>query len=184
MSQSSQPVKQLRSALNEEAKRLIVDALYTGRGHQVAGARWLEIHHWLGVPAAVTTTLLAGSATLSAVLEWNSWLTAGLALSSAITSASSSFLKPKEKADEYTLKGNRFIAIRNQARMYQQIDLRSSQTDEELSAEIKRIRSEYDKLNETPPLQIPRWAYERARKNITDGESNYENDPVWAELGD
>lgn len=171
-------------ALREEAKRLFVDSTYSGRGHQVAGARWLEIHNWLGVPASTATTILAGSAALSALLEWNTWVTAGLALIATIASAVSTFLRPKDKADEHTQKGNGFIAIRNQARLFKELDLRSGKSPDQRGDRLKRLRAEYDKLNQTPPLQIPRWAYEKARANIAAGESSYTNDPLWTEMED
>lgn len=172
----------LRAALNDEAKRLIVDSTYTGRGHQAAGGRWAVYNNWLGLPTAVASALLAGGAGVSAVTESRPGLTAGLAFGAAILSAAHGFLRPAERAEEHSLKGNRFIALRNEARLFREIELRSNPDKDDLTTRLTELRKRYADLNETPPLHIPRRDYETAKRGIEAGESSYENDPIWKEL--
>lgn len=174
----------LRSALDDEAKRLIVDSIYTGRGHQQAGGRWATYNTWLGVPTAIGTALLAGGAGISAITDRYPWLTAGLAFAAAIASAVHGFLRPGERAEEHSLKGNRFIALRSDARFFRTIDLRSDLAVNDLSDRLRALRQRYNNMNETPPLHIPRRDYQAAKRSIEAGESNYENDPVWKEMED
>lgn len=174
----------IREAIAVEAKRLIVDSTYSGRGHQAAGGRWARYDHWLGLPTSMAGALLAGGAGISAVTDGRPGLTAILAFASAITSAAHGFLRPGEKAEKHSLKGNRFIALRNDARLFVEIDIRSALSTDELAKRIKSLRKQYADLNETLPLHIPRTDYETAKKNIAAGESSYLNDPIWKELGD
>lgn len=171
-------------ALNTEAKRLLVDCTYTGRGHQAAGRRWSVWNNRLGLPTAIASTLLAGGAGLSAVVDRQPWITATLAVLAAMTSAAHGFLRPGEIAQEHSLKGNRFIALRNDARLFREIDLRSGLSEQELAVRLRDLRQRYHDLNETPPLHIPRQDYLAAKQSIESGESNYENDPLWKEMED
>lgn len=174
----------LRSALDDEAKRLLVDSIYTGRGHQQAGGRWATYNTWLGVPTAVLTALLAGAAGISALNDRFPWLTASLAFAAAIASAAHGFLRPGERAEEHSLKGNRFIALRNDARFFRQVELQSRIAPDELSGRLRALRQRYHDMNEAPPLHIPQQDYQAAKASIERGESNYENDPVWKEMED
>lgn len=58
----------LRQALKAEAKRLIIDSTYTGRGHQAAGLRMLRWNAWLGIPTTIATALLSSAAGITALL--------------------------------------------------------------------------------------------------------------------
>ncbi len=174
----------LREAIDDEASRLIEDCLHTGRNHQEAGRRWAGINTWLGVPSAMATTVLAGGAGISALIDQQPGITALLALTAAALSAARGFLRPGESSEAYSLKGNRFIALRNDARLFQQIDLRSSQPVEELAGRVKELRKRYADLNEAPPLVIQRRDYLKARQSIESGESTYMVDAKHKEGGD
>lgn len=166
----------LRQALQDEASRLIEDCLHTGRNHHEAGRRWASVNTWLGVPTAMATTVLAGGAGISALLDQQPAITALLALSAAALSAAKGFLRPGESSEENSLKGNRFIALRNDARIFQQIDLRSGQSVDDHISRIKELRKRYSDLNEAPPLVIQRRDYLKARNSIESGESEYQVD--------
>jgi hypothetical protein len=174
----------LRQALDVEAKRLIVDTTYTGRGHQAAGRRLVRLNHWLGLPTAIATTVLASGAGVTALLNKEAWITASLALLAATTSACHGFLRPAEQAEAHALKGNRFIALRNEARVFRELDVRSGLSHEKLSERLKDLRRRYAELNEAAPLLIPQRDYEAAKRSIVAGESRYEGDPVWEEMSD
>ncbi|MDP9357504.1 MAG: SLATT domain-containing protein [Chloroflexota bacterium] len=180
---SSPPDADLRGALNDEAKRLILDAAYSGRGHMEAAAFWQLWDSRLGLPATLLSTLLAAGASVAALLKSQPELTAGLAGLAALLNAARAFLQPREKAQGHGLKGNKYITIRNEARLIREIDLRSGLAAEELCARIKALRGRYAELKESDPLVIPRGAYEKAKRGIEAGESSYDNDPIWKELG-
>jgi hypothetical protein len=166
----------LRQALDRETKRLIEDCLYTGRGHQSAGQFWRAMNTWLGLPTAIASPLLATGAAGSALAQLSPWVTAGLAVLSAIAGAAHGFFRPYEISEAHGLKGNRIISLRNDARLFLEIELRSDRAPEELSARLRDLRQRYADLNETAPLNVPRFAYLRAKRNIEAGESTYAED--------
>src|SRR5947209_5872709 len=74
----------VRQAIRDEAKRLIIDCTYTGRGHQIAGQRWASVNALLGLPSAIASALIATGAAANAILGQNALVTAGLAMLSAV----------------------------------------------------------------------------------------------------
>jgi hypothetical protein len=170
-------------ALRDEAKRLIIDCTYSGRGHQEAGATWATVNAWLGLPIVILSAALASGAGLSAITGSDNHLTAALALVSAVLTATRAFFRPDELSEEHELKGTRYIGLRNDTRLFQQVEITSGADPADLALRLRDLRERYNALTETPPRRIPRWAYERAKKNIERGESSYENDPLWKEPG-
>ena len=173
---------ELRQAVDREAKRLLVDCIYSGRGHLVAGARWGWVNTFLGLPIAVLGAALASGAGLTALLGGNAWLTASLAFVSTILQAAYGFVRPADRAQAHGLKGNRYISLRNEARLFREVEMRATADPAELTTRLRDLRDRYNALNETDP-QIPGWAYRAAKKGIQQGESDYEDDPLWARLG-
>jgi hypothetical protein len=172
----------LRQALDTEAKRVIVDCTYSGRGHLEASHRWASLNTWLGLPVVILSAVLASGAGLNALIGQNNYVTATLALLSAVLTSTRAFFNPGELAEAHGLMGNRYLSVRNAARLFREIDLRSRLTPEELTLRLRDLRERCDALNETPPQRIPRWAYERAKRRIAAGEAGYEDDPLWKEL--
>jgi hypothetical protein len=172
-----------RKALDDEAKRLIIDGTYSGRGHQEASAIWSTVNAWLGLPIVILSAVLASGAGLSAITGSDNRQTAALALLAAVLTATRGFFRPDELSEEHGLKGTRYIGLRNEARLFREVEMRGDATFTDLALRLRELRERYNALSETPPRRIPRWAYERAKKGIAGGESSYENDPLWKELG-
>jgi hypothetical protein len=171
-----------RRALDDEAKRLIVDATYSGRGHQQAGRRWTALNHWLGIPSEIGSALLGSGAAITALVGNSKWITASLALLAVALGAVRSYLRPAETAEAHAIKGNRLISLRNDVRLYRELDLQSDVDLDELDSRLRVLRSRYNTLQEDAPRQIPPWAYRAAKQSIAAGESSYEDDPLWKEL--
>jgi len=110
----------IRPDIIVEARRVEQDCLYSAKGHFVAATIWGRVHYWIGVPAAVLATI-AGASALSQFDNHN--VVAGvLSLGAAALSAISTFLNPNAKAQAHANAGNRYNAVRNQARVFYQID--------------------------------------------------------------
>jgi len=168
-------------ALWEDANRVVIDSTYSGRSHQAMGVRWDKINRWLGIPSVALSALLAGSAGISAIAGAHSWITAMLALISALLVSVKGFLKPEDNANLHGLKGDRYLSLRNDALTFQQIDLRSDLGVDVLTNRGKDLNKRRNGLREEPPRHIYRSVYETTKKSIDRGESNYENDPLWRE---
>ena len=175
---------ELLLSLKNGAKRLYIDSAYSGRGHLESCARWQRWNTWLGVPATVASSVLAAGAAVSALTEGAPFVTAVLAGSAAVLNGLRSFLQPDAKAQAHGVKGNQYLAIRNDARTFLEIDLKAGLPQAELVSTSKELRRRYNDLKQTDPQLIPRGDYESAKRNIEAGESSYTNDPLWQELGD
>jgi hypothetical protein len=160
----------LRERLSAELSRIEEDALYSSKNHFEAAAFWSRTHIRLGVP----TALLAAIGGFSALKDYG--LAAGVigGLVAALT-AVSTFLDPSAKSNAHHLAGNRFSAVKNQARILREIDLANGGATQELIGAVKELGKRRDELNEASP-QAPRWAFVRARKAIEAGEAEYKVD--------
>src|SRR5437870_2088198 len=116
--------RDLRSGMRDLAMRLYVDATYSSRGHLEEAKRWTGWGRWLGLPVAAVSALAASGAALSAIFSKDAvWLTAGLALLSAVLTSVRGFVRPDELATAHGVKGNRYIGIRNEALSFLKAEL-------------------------------------------------------------
>jgi hypothetical protein len=162
--QSPQP---LHDALATEARRIEEDATYSAKGHFEAAKRWTAWHYRIGLP----TALLAAIAGVSAISEHELTATI-LAFLVAASSAVSTFLKPSEQATPHRDAGNAFKALQNDARFFREIDCSAALSPEELRARLEFLNTRRNDLIAKSP-QIPRRAFEDARKGIEQGEAAY-----------
>jgi hypothetical protein len=161
---------------------MIVDSLYTGRGHQQAGARYYNLNNHIGVPAAVISALSSSGAALTAIFGATPAITAALAILATIFTSLRAFLRTDKLSEEHALKGRRYINLRNDIRIFREVTMNSRATAQDLLKQIDGFRKRSTDLSEIPPLHIPRKDYEAAKKSIQAGESSYKGDPAWEEL--
>lgn len=152
--------------LIKEAKRIEEDSIYSSKSHYEAARTWDNVYLWLGIPTAI----IAGISGVSAFEEHK--LIAGIsAIIAAALASISTFLNPSEKAQAHYIAGQKFTALKNRTRIFREIEV-LDETHENLKEKITLLSSERDSINEVSP-QIPRKAFEKARKGIEEGESEY-----------
>ena len=169
------------AALWEDANRVIIDSTYSGRSHQFMGVFWDKLNRWIGIPSVVLGALLASGAGITAIAGTHRWITATLALISALLVSLKGFLKPEENANLHGVKGDRYISLRNDALTFQRVDLRSNLGLDVLVSRGKELNKRRNALREEPPSHIYTSVYEKTKDSIKRGESDYENDPLWKE---
>lgn len=157
---------QLPEAIAKESARIEEDTLHSYKGHFNAGALWSKVHIILGLPAAI----LAAWAGIEAFSDNPEW-TALLAIMAAGLSATSTFLNPNDKATAHRNAGRELNALNNRARRFREIDLLAI-NPEEAQEQLELLASRRDELNSVCP-DIPRWAYEKAKKDIDSGRAIY-----------
>lgn len=158
------------SALRREAERLEEDALYSSKGHFNAEDTWVRRNYWLGVPA----TLLGAVAGATLIKSQPEWATAFTLLASLLTGLMT-FLKPNERAALHRAAAGQFLALRNEARFFREIELINSDLLGELSERLKTLSAARNELNLKSP-SIPRRAFVAARKGIEEGEAIHKVD--------
>lgn len=158
------------SALRREAERLEEDALYSSKGHFNAEDTWVRRNYWLGVPATALGAI-AGAALIKSQPEW---ATAFTLLASLLTGLMT-FLKPNERAAMHRAAAGQFLALRNEARFFREIELLESNRQGEFPERLKALSSARNELNQKSP-SIPRRAFVAARKGIEEGEAIHKVD--------
>lgn len=158
------------SALRREAERLEEDATYSSKGHFNAEDTWVRRNYWLGVPA----TLLGAIAGATLIKSQPEWATVFTLLASLLTGLMT-FLKPNERAAMHRAAAGQFLALRNEARFFREIELLQSDRLEELPKRLKALSAIRNELNLKSP-SIPRQAFVAARKGIEEGEAIHKVD--------
>ena len=153
----------------KEAKRIEEDSIYSSKSHYEASRSWNKVYLWLGVPTAI----IAGISGISAFEEYKT--IAGItAIFAAGLASISTFLNPSSKAQAHYTAGQKFTALKNRTRIFREIEIYNTE-NLNLNEKILSLSNERDSINETSP-QIPRKAFEKARKGIEEGESKYKID--------
>lgn len=160
----------LLEALRDEAHRLEEDCIYSAKRHFNACDSWTVGHYILGVPAA----LLAALATTAMVKNHDNWAPL-LALTSALFAALLTFLKPNDRAAQHRSVGNQYLALRNDSRIFRQIDIIEAVDDAKKGERLRRLAQRRNDLNGTAPTTPP-WAFRKARRGIEEGEASYKAD--------
>ena len=158
------------SALRREAERLEEDATYSSKGHFNAEDTWVRRNYWLGVPA----TVLGAVAGATLIKSQPEWATAFTLLASLLTGLMT-FLKPNERAAMHRAAAGQFLALRNDARLFREIELLQSDRLDELPERLKALSATRNELNLNSP-SIPRKAFVAARKGIEEGEASHKVD--------
>jgi len=160
----------LLDKLAAESRRIEEDAEHSAKGHYNAADRWGRCHLWLGLPAAV----LAAIASAAAFKEYPE-LAGGLAILTAALTTVLTFLKPSEHAENHKAVADQYLALRNQTRIFREIELATGADPEQARERLLELASSRDELNQIAP-GIPRKDYEKAKKDIDEGRSRYQAD--------
>jgi hypothetical protein len=161
-----------REKIINEAKRIEEDSLYSAKGHFYAGQCWVNINLWLGGIAAVLSAI-AGASALSQ-FDYHNIVAGSLSIIVAGLTAIITFINPNERASVHQKAGNRYNALRNDTRIFYDIEL-SEIDDKKATEDLKKLNDRRNKLN-LESHQIPKWAFEKARKGIEEGEAKYKVD--------
>lgn len=158
------------SALRREAERIEEDATYSSKSHFNAESTWERRHYWLGVPATALAAI-AGATLIRSQPE----LASIFALAASLLTGLMTFLKPNERATMHRTAAGQFLALRNDARFFREIELLQTDRLDELSEKLKTLSATHNELNQKSP-SIPRGAFVAARKGIEEGEANHRVD--------
>jgi len=155
-----------------EAKRIEEDSLYSAKGHFYAGQCWVNINLWLGGISAVLSAI-AGASALSQ-FDYHNIVAGGLSIIVASLTAVITFINPSERSVVHQKIGNEYNALRNDTRIFYDIEVNDME-DKRAIEDLKKLNSKRNKLN-LESHQIPKWAFEKARKGIEEGEAKYKVD--------
>lgn len=158
------------AALRREAERIEEDATYSSKSHFNAEDTWVRRHYWLGIPATALAAI-AGAALIKSQPEWASALT----LLASLLTGLMTFLKPNERAALHRAAAGQFLALKNEVRLFREVDLLQVHQLDELPVRLKALSATRNELNQKSP-SIPRGAFIAARKGIEEGEATHKVD--------
>jgi len=154
----------------KEAKRIEEGLLYCSKGHFAAAHFWSNFHLWIGVPV-VLLSAIAGASALSQ-FDSKHIIAGSISIAVAALSSVMTFLNPNAKASAHLNAGNNYDSLQNKIRIFWSIDCWREESEQVLTEKLKYFSEQKDKLNQSCP-QIPRWAYNIAKKGILAGEGDY-----------
>lgn len=166
------------SALRVESLRIEEDCTLSSKRHFNTADIWKWCHYGLGVLAA----LAAAGAGASALGEET--LAAGvLGAASAFLSALMTFLKPGETSAVHKGVGDKYLSLKNDARIFRTVLLIHAGEDQDsLISQLAELSDRRNSLNESSPV-TPRWAFEKARKGVEQGEATHAVDKETNRVG-
>lgn len=161
-----------KEKITNEAKRIEEDSLYSAKGHFYAGQCWVNVNFWLGGITAVLSAI-AGASALSQ-FDYHNIVAGGLSIFVASITAVITFINPSERASVHQKTGNKYNALRNDTRIFYDIEI-NDMDDKRITEDLKKLNDRRNKLN-LESHQIPKWAFEKARRGIEEGEAKYKVD--------
>tara|TARA_R110002072_G_scaffold301462_1_gene481227 strand:- start:6148 stop:6672 length:525 start_codon:yes stop_codon:yes gene_type:complete len=164
-------LEELKKSIIAESNRIEEDAEHSFKGHFNSAEFWSHINLALGLPAALLGAFAGGT---SAADGSQAAITGTALLASALVTCMT-FLKPSEKSDSHKNAGSFYQALRNQTRLFREIDLEFEGDEKSIRKRLLELSSRRDELNSTMP-SIPRAAYEKAKKDIDSGRARYQVD--------
>lgn len=151
----------------KESKRIEEDCLHSSKGHYVAAQFWSNFHLIIGIPSVV----LAGIAGASAFTDLP--IVAGvISIIVTILTSIATFLNPKDRASSHFTAGNNYNSLQSSIRRFWSIECKDDEPIKLLIHKLEEYSLTRDRLNRES-TQIPRWAYNKGKKYIEDGEAKY-----------
>lgn len=162
-----------KAAIIDEAKRIEENCQHTAKGHFEAAQFWSDFHLCVGIPSVVLAGI-AGAAAF-AKIDQNNIVAGILSLIVVVLTSITTFLNPKDRSNSHLSAGNNYDSLLTKVRIFWTIDCRGDDSDSVLASKLKDFSDQRDKLNREC-LQVPKRAYEKAKKGIEAGEANYKVD--------
>lgn len=160
----------LQNNIAKEARRIEEDTEHSAKGHFNASGRWEHYHLWIGLPAALLAAIASATA-----FENHPDAAGILAILSTSLTTTLTFLKPSERAENHKSVGSQYLALRNKARIFREIELADTNDLESVKKRLIELATARDELNQTA-LAIPRKDYEKAKQDIDSGRSTHKID--------
>lgn len=157
-------------AIIEEAKRIEENSLYSAKGHYVAAHFWSNFHLWIGIPSVILAAIAGTTAFVN-----HTTIAGVIAICVTILTAISTFLDPKQRNNSHFSAANNYESLQSSVRRFWTIECRTAASLELLTHKLDDFSVDRDKLNRESP-QIPRWAYNIAKRYIANGEADFSVD--------
>jgi hypothetical protein len=175
---AERPISKPKQEIIKEAKRIEESLLYSSKGHYAAAHFWSNFHLSVGIPMVLITGLASASAVKT--FDTAGVVTAVLSIVAVALTSLITFLNPNEKASAHRTAGHNYDSLMSTVRIFWSVECLRTEDETILADKLTQYSEHKSKLNQTC-LQIPKFAYKRAKKGIEDGEGTFKadrNDPT------
>ena len=162
----------LGDKINAELLRMEEDCTFSAKAHFNASGRWTRWNYLFGLPS-VALSAAAGAAFFKDYAVIAGFMSSGVTILTALMT----FLKPSEKSSEHKSSGDQYLSLRNDARVFREIDITQISDDTAAIAGMTGLTTRRNELNQASP-QFSRGDFTKARKGIEGGESLHQVDKV------
>ncbi len=155
--------------LCKELARIEEDALYSMKGHYNASSYWNYANNSLSLLGAILATI-AGITSFTEI----DIIVKISAIGSAFITSILAFLECSKKSENHRTSGSSFSTLKDRARNAREIKSKILD-DKDLIILVDELIERKNELNSIS-LQIPRRAYEKAKRDIEAGHAKYQID--------
>ncbi len=159
----------MQKDIKKECLRIEEDAIHSSKGHYNASDYFGKIHYFIGIPMAIVSAWAGVD-----VFNNNADLAGYLALLVATLAALQTFLNANDKAVRHKNSGDEFSTLKNQTRLLREVEI-NTLPEQDTIEQIKLLSLKRDELNRIS-LQIPKYAFNKAKKGIDEGQADYSAD--------
>ena len=157
----------MREKIADELQRMEEDCTHSGKAHFNAADRWARWNYLFGIPSVILSTA-AGAA----FFKDYPILAGTMTLVVAVLTSLMTFLKPGEKSSQHKSSGDQYLALRNNSRVYREIELSAVADDKTAFEALSGLTTRRDELNQASPA-FSRADFEKARAGIEQGEAKH-----------
>lgn len=140
-------MKDLRKKVATECLRIEEDAEQSAKRHFNAASRWSSYNNWLGIPS-ITIAAIASAVSFASLPVLGGILAAATGSLTAVLT----FLKPSERSTAHTASGNQYLRLRNETRLFREIEMLQILNKQDLSDKLKTYTLRRDELNDGAPI--------------------------------
>ena len=156
--------------IEKEIKRIEEDCIYSAKGHFESAKFWRKWYYGL-----MASSILSLCLSFTLVLPDNKLYTVIIGLISSFITVILIFLNPQEKYLSHQSSGNKFLSLRNQIRVFNDIEIKNSNYIDEYTKRLIEFSKERNSLNENS-LPIAETGYKNVKKHIEEETHIYEID--------
>ncbi|AKC83092.1 hypothetical protein IMCC26134_10450 [Verrucomicrobia bacterium IMCC26134] len=161
---------EILAAIRAEASRIEEDATYSSCGHFEASKPWAHLNLWIGIPVTIAAAI-GGVAALKELPTVASLIAFAVAAGTGLMT----FLAPRERHSLHADCGNAYSALRNEVRMFRNIECRAGASIPDLYARLQDFSKRRNDLNASSPI-IPERAFNKARAGLEEGQKTHRVD--------
>lgn len=161
------PEEQLLENVKVEVQRVEEDCTHSSKSHFNAADRWGRYNLWLGIPSIV----LSAAASAAFLGEYPEVAGAMTSVAAILTSLIT-FLKPSERGAAHKSAGDQYLALRNDARVFREIEINHAGDMHAAISFMGTLTKRRNELNQSSP-QFSDKDRREARRGIEEGEATH-----------